>query len=368
MVSGLLPAPAESVKTSGQLALNRDRRYFLGVLTSLAGAVARWVRPFSLVAVVACIGALTGPVQADYAPQIRLADESNPLAGRPFYVDPISGAMRAAKNANPPSPELTTIANTPQAYWLDHAFPTGTVANTVSRHVGAAQAVGAMPVLAIYAIPNRDCGSFAAGGFASGSGYRQWIDAIASGLGSMPAAIILEPDAIAMADCLSPDQRAERFALLSYAADALSRDPAAVVYIDGGHSRWISAEKLAAGLNEVGVDRVRGFSLNTTNYYTTEEQIAYGEAVSAMTNGAHYVIDTSRNGAGPIEDSPLSWCNPAGRALGVPPTTDTAGAHADAYLWVKRVGESDGSCNSGQPPAGQFVSQYAIELVRNAGQ
>ena len=49
-------------------------------------------------------------------------------------------------------------------------------------------------------------------------------------------------------------------------------------------------------------------------------------------NGAHYVIDTSRNGAGPAPEHPLSWCNPAGRALGTPPTTDTAGAHADAYL------------------------------------
>lgn len=333
------------------------------MFTSTVRAIARRVSPFSAAAAFSCVALLAGVVQA--APAV--ADDGNPLAGRPFYVDPISQAMRAAKNASPPSPELTAIANTPQAYWLDHAFPAGTVAATVSRYAGAAAAAGATPVLAIYAIPNRDCGSFAAGGFASGAGYRQWIDAIASGLGSLPAAIILEPDAIAMADCLSADQRAERFALLRYAVDTLTQDPAAAVYIDGGHSRWISAEQLAAGLNEVGVDKARGFSLNTTNYYTTEEQIGYGEAVSAMTGGSHYVIDTSRNGAGPADDSPLNWCNPGGRAMGATPTTNTDGAHADAYLWVKRVGESDGSCQSGQPPAGQFVSQYAIELVRNAG-
>lgn len=290
------------------------------MFASSFGAVARWVRPFSALAALAVVGAVVTTTQA--APQIRLVDESNPLAGRPFYVDPISQAMRAAKNANPPSPELTRIANTPQAYWLDQAFSAGTVTGTVSKYVGAAQAAGAMPVLALYAIPNRDCGSFAAGGFATGAGYRQWIDSIASGLGSMPAAIILEPDAIAMADCLSPDQRAERFALLRYAVDTLTADPAAAVYVDGGHSRWISAEKLAAGLNEVGVSRARGFSLNTTNYYTTEEQIGYGETVSAMTGGSHYVIDTSRNGAGPAAESPLNWCNPGGRALALhrPPT------------------------------------------------
>ena len=144
------------------------------------------------------------------------------------------------------------------------------------------------------------------------------------------------------------------------------RDPAAAVYIDGGHSRWLSADVLASRLNQIGVSRARGFSLNTTNYFTTEEEIGYGEAVSALTNGAHYVIDTSRNGAGPLPDAPLSWCNPRGRALGAAPTTDTAGAHADAYLWLKRVGESDGSCDRGDPQAGAFINQFAIELVRNA--
>jgi endoglucanase len=82
-------------------------------------------------------------VQPGPAPALRLVSESNPLAGKPFYVDPISASMVAAKNANPPNPTLTAIANTPQAYWLDHAFPTATVAGTVSRYAGAAQAAGA---------------------------------------------------------------------------------------------------------------------------------------------------------------------------------------------------------------------------------
>jgi len=329
--------------------------YFAEVMFSARGMAARWIAPFVVVAAVAGLGC-----------PVALADDGNPLAGRPFYVDPISRAMTAAKNANPPSPELTAIANTPQAYWLDHAFPAATVTNTVSRYAGAAQAAGATPIFAIYAIPYRDCGSFAAGGFSSAAGYRGWIDSIAAGLGSMPAAIILEPDALAMADCLSADQRQERFDLISYAVDSLTRNPAATVYIDGGHSRWVSAEVMADRLNTVGVSKARGFSLNITNYYTTEEQIGYGETISGLTGGSHYVIDTSRNGAGPLPDAPLSWCNPRGRALGAQPTTDTAGAHADAYLWLKRVGESDGSCDRGDPQAGAFINQFAIELVRNA--
>lgn len=333
------------------------------MISSVARVIGLGVAP--VLAAAAVIGANavpSAPVRAD-SPAIRLVDESNPLAGRPFYVDPISNAMRAA-NSNP-TPELAALANTPTAFWVDEAF--GSPAATVGRYVGAAAAAGATPVLALYAIPHRDCGSYAAGGFATADAYRQWIDGVAAGLGSMPAAIILEPDAIAMADCLSADQQQERFELLSYAVDALTRDPAAAVYIDGGHSRWLSADVLAARLNQVGVERARGFSLNTANFYTTEEEIGFGEAVSGMTNGAHYVIDTSRNGAGPAVGVDLDWCNPGGRAMGAAPTTATAGAHVDAYLWVKRPGESDGSCRSGEPPAGRFVSEFAIELVRNAG-
>ncbi|OSC40369.1 1,4-beta-glucanase [Mycobacterium decipiens] len=342
--------------------------YFSGVMSSALGAVARWITAFVAVAAVAGMGLLADPVRVVPAPRVTLVDAANPLAGMPFYVDPGSAAMVAARNANPPSAELTAVANTPQSYWLDQAFPASTVGGTIARYTGAAQGAGAMPILTLYGIPHRDCGSYASGGFATGADYRGWIDAVASGLGSSPAAVIVEPDALAMADCLSADQRQERFDLVRYAVDTLTRDPAAAVYVDAGHSRWVSAEEMAARLNQVGVGRARGYSLNISNFYTTDEEIGYGEAIAGRTNGSHYVIDTSRNGAGPAPDSPLNWCNPSGRALGAPPTTATGGAHADAYLWIKRPGESDGSCGRGEPQAGRFVNQYAIDLAHNAGQ
>ena len=332
-------------------------------MSSAVRAVARWIAPFLTVAAVAGMGLVSDPVQVGPAPAVRLVDEVNPLAGAPFYVNPASVAMRAAQKADPPSPELTAIADTPQAYWI---VP-GSSASTVAKYVGDAQAAGAIPVLALYGIPHRDCGSFAAGGFGSASDYRAWIDGIAADIGGARAAVIVEPDALAMADCLSDGQRQERFDLIRYAVDTLTRNPAAAVYVDAGHSHWHSPEDMAARLNQAGVGNARGFSLNTANFWTTDEQSGYGEAISALTNGSHYVIDTSRNGAGPAPDSPLMWCNPEGRAMGTPPTTETASAHADAYLWIKRSGESDGSCNRGDPPAGTFVNQYVVDLVRNAG-
>ncbi|KMO70372.1 glycoside hydrolase family 6 protein [Mycolicibacterium chlorophenolicum] len=327
---------------------------FLGVISRAARVIARWTVP--LMALLAVAGLVSTP-----QPAIRLAADGNPLAGLPFYVNPDSKGIRASRGAG--NPTLDRVVNTPTAYWMDQL----STPSVDAKYIAAAQAAGTMPILALYGIPHRDCGSFAAGGFGSAGAYRSWIDGVAGAIGSGPATVILEPDALAMADCLSGDQRQERFDLMSYAVDTLTRNPATAVYVDAGHSRWVSAEEMANRLNQVGVAKARGFSLNTANFFTTDEEIGYGNAISGMTGGKPFVIDTSRNGAGPVEGDPLYWCNPDGRALGVAPTANTGNPQVDAFLWIKRPGESDGSCGRGEPGAGTFVNQYAIDLARNAG-
>ncbi|WP_422743309.1 glycoside hydrolase family 6 protein [Mycobacterium sp. WMMD1722] len=329
-------------------------------MSSVAGAVARWISPFLAVATVAGVGLIAAPEFAAQEPAVRLVSDANPLVGRPFYVNPNSKGTRAA--AGNPDPLLNAVVNTPTAYWMDHLSTPAVDA----KYIADAQAAGTIPILALYGIPNRDCGSFAAGGFGSGDSYRAWIDGVAGAIGGGPAAVILEPDALAMADCLSPDQQQERFDLIRYAVDTLTRNPGTAVYVDAGHARWVPADVMAGRLNQVDIQKARGFSLNTANFFTTEESVGYGNAVSGMVGGKPFVIDTSRNGAGPVEGDPLYWCNPSGRALGVAPTTNTGNPQVDAFLWVKRPGESDGSCR-GAPSAGTFVSQYAIDLARNAG-
>jgi endoglucanase len=331
-------------------------------MSSAAGRVARWIVPFLAVTAVAGFVSSTD-LETGRAPAVRLVDNANPLDGQNFYVNPASKAKTAADGVSPPSPELNAIANTPTAYWMDNLSTPAVDA----KYITTAQAAGTMPILALYGIPHRDCGSFAAGGFGSADAYKGWIDGVAAAIGGGPAAVILEPDALAMADCLSAGQRQERLDLMSYAVDTLTRNPATALYLDAGHSRWVSADKMAAMLNQVGVGKARGFSLNTANFFTTGEEIGYGDAISGMTNGAHYVIDTSRNGAGPA-DGEMYWCNPSGRALGAAPTTATGNGNVDAFLWVKRPGESDGSCGQGDPGAGRFVNSFAIDLARNAGQ
>ena len=78
-----------------------------------------------------------------------------------------------------------------------------------------------------------------------------------------------------------------------------------------------------------------------------------------------FIIDSSRNGNGPAPTDAESWCNPEGRALGRAPTAETGEPALDAFVWIKRPGESDGECKGG-PPAGQWFGTRAAEMARNA--
>ncbi|HEY2941766.1 MAG TPA: glycoside hydrolase family 6 protein, partial [Vicinamibacteria bacterium] len=142
----------------------------------------------------------------------------------------------------------------------------------------------------------------------------------------------------------------------------LKADPAVGVYIDAGHSHWMSADTAAARLHAAGVADADGFSLNVSNFYATAGEIAYGRTISQRLGGKHFVVDTSRNGAGV---APSTWCNPPGMALGARPTAATGDALVDAYVWVKRPGESDGTCNGG-PSAGAFWPDYALGLAQRS--
>lgn len=340
-------------------------------------AVKRWMGTLAVVgmlAITGCSGIAPGePADVSVTSSIQAANPrpvngTNPLSGRAFYVDPTTSAAVAASTAQPRSEELNIIANTAQFRWIGEERPISGVADYVRRYVNVAEQVGQLPLLTLYAIPHRDCNGFTAGGFDTAGEYQKWVSQVGAGIGTSAAAIVVEPDALTAADCLAPAERQERADLLRYAVDTLTANPNAAVYIDGGHSRWLTPEELARRLQMVGVERARGFSLNVSNFFTTSEEIAYGEKVSQLTNGAHYVIDTSRNGAGPAPDAPLNWCNPPGRAIGPFPTTGTAGAHADAYLWIKHPGQSDGECDRQDPKSGLFMVAYAIDLVRNVGE
>ena len=223
--------------------------------------------------------------------------------------------------------------------------------------VANARAAGGVPVFVAYDIPGRDCGGWSAGGAGSPEAYARWISDIAAGIGTAEAVVVVEPDALAQ---LCGDATA-RLGMLRTAVGLLEQNAGTHTYLDAGHADWIDAGTMAQRLRSAGVAQADGFALNVSNFGTTAANVAYGERISALLGGAHFVVDTSRNGNGPGSD----WCNPSGRAIGERPTTATGSALVDAFLWVKTPGESDGTCNGG-PAAGEFWPSYALDLVRAA--
>lgn len=211
----------------------------------------------------------------------------------------------------------------------------------------------------------------------------------------------------------------EYYAQFRYAVDHLRRSaPNALVYLDGAHANWLTVGETAYRLWKSGVLDAQGFAANVSNFRTTEHSIAYGTWISkciyyatelapakgtpaafrscanqpmrdqaddpaawaetaawykahvdAVTESRempalpHFVIDTSRNGRGPLlierygkppyNQPPAvlaglgngAWCNPPELGVGHRPTTDTSVPLVDAYVWIKTVGESDGSCD-----------------------
>jgi endoglucanase len=274
-----------------------------------------------------------------------------------FYNDPDSPAAQAARAGL--GRGATALSTVPQARWVTEQDGR----STVDRYVGGAARAGQYPVLVTYAVPNRDCGSYSAGGFRTLAQYKAWIDQVRAGIAGRPTVVVVEPDGLVGTTCLTGAALTDRYAAIRYAAATLGADPGTLVYLDGGHSRWLSTTELATRLRNVAAPTTRGFALNVSNFFTTAEEVGYGERVSALLGGARYLVDTSRNGAGPAPDAPLNWCNPTGRLLGALPTTSTGAPHADAYLWVKNPGQSDGSCDRGEPASGAWFTTWADDVV-----
>jgi endoglucanase len=296
------------------------------------------------------------------APIYLLQSTRNPFAGKRLYVDPNSSAARQAETLRRSRPQdaalVAQIAHQPVAHWM------GGWASDIGREVQSAVATitgaGALPVFVAYNIPNRDCGSYSAGGANGGDAYRKWIRDFAKGLNRRESIVILEPDALAGMDCLNATARAARIDLIRDAVSVLKAQ-GADVYIDAGHAKWRSPEQMAERLKAADIAHADGFSLNVSNYIANDLNVAYGEKLSKLVGGKHFIIDTSRNGRGSSSD----WCNPHGQALGVTPTTTTGHPLIDAFLWIKQPGESDGTCNGG-PKAGSWWTDIAVELSRAA--
>ncbi|MFJ4923454.1 glycoside hydrolase family 6 protein [Streptomyces sp. NPDC088725] len=312
----------------------------------------------------------SGPRASDPAAS-AIRGEAAPTAASPFWTDPDSDAARQVKawesqGRDADAKALRRISERPVADWppADNPVP------VIQRAARGAAAAKRTVVLVAYNIPHRDCGLYSAGGAPDAQSYRDWIDRFAGAIGDTRAVVVLEPDAVPhIADGCTPAQHQdERIQLLSEAIGRLKRQPHTKVYLDAGNPAWISdPAKVAEPLRRAGINAADGFSLNVSNFQKNPAVEAFGTRLSGLLgDNVHFVVDTSRNGAGPLPGGRAqAWCNPPGRALGTPPTTTTGNELLDAYLWIKRPGQSDGTCRGG-PAAGTWWPSYALGLARRA--
>ncbi len=203
--------------------------------------------------------------------------------------------------------------------------------------------------------------------------FHRRIDEMAAATGRHPAVYLLEIDALGSSSCVTkmgsmPEWEND----LRYEIDKIASLPHTVAYVEGGYSDSNSVRYTARILNAIGVRKIRGFFTNDTHLNWTINEVRWATAISKLTHGAHFIVNTADNGRGPLlNPRPITQgienlCNPPGRGLGPMDTTNTGYRLADAWLWTHPPGNSSG-CGGG-PSGGTFWPQRAIGLAERANQ
>ncbi|KAJ5185683.1 1 4-beta cellobiohydrolase [Penicillium cf. griseofulvum] len=316
-------------------------------------------------------------------------------------------------------------AKVPSFYWLDTAAKVPTMGEFLAD-IKAKNAAGASPPIAgqfvVYDLPDRDCAALASNGEYSivdggVAKYKAYIDSIRKILveySDIQTILVVEPDSLAnlVTNMNVPKCAGAHDAYLectNYAVTQLNL-PNVAMYLDAGHAGWLGwpanlgpAAELYAGVYNKAEKpaSLRGLATNVANYngwslatcpsYTQgdancdEKKYINALAPLLKTAGwdAHFITDTGRNGVQPTKQTAWGdWCNVKGTGFGVRPTTETGDALADAFVWVKPGGESDGTSDTSAtrydahcglddalkpaPEAGSWFQEYFAQLVVNA--
>lgn len=123
-----------------------------------------------------------------------------------------------------------------------------------------------------------------------------------------------------------------------------------LLYLDVGNPNFLEMTQgipleFMAQSNALKQANFRGISLNTGNFYASDDVTMKGEELFSK-YGHHFVEDSSRNGGA---FSNRNWAeiyactkDPPHVKEGFLPTWDTSGTGKDGNLWINRIGFSDG--------------------------
>ena len=336
----------------------------------------------------------------------------NPFADVDMFVDSHYAARvqrtaaMAGGDATDLGAQIMRAAGIPTAIWLDEiaAISKMRVALEQARIQQQATGVTTLCTFVVYNLPGRDCSAQASSGEMTAGELRRYegeflepIRKLAAEFAEVRKVFILEPDSLPnlVTNAEQPRCKAASDDYKNGIAAAIRKlGPLGSIYVDAGWSGWIgtwSANRMAEVLVEViGLSGdaamfVRGFVINTSNYGSITAEAAYGGALRAAlatqgNNDLAFVIDTGRNGQTVAGKG--TWCNPKGAGLGRAPTAQSGIPFADALLWIKPPGESDGTSLAtqprfdpacahsaswkGAPQAGDWFNEQFKELVQLA--
>jgi endoglucanase len=202
--------------------------------------------------------------------------------------------------------------------------------------------------------------------------FQSEVSAMTRAIGRHPVVMLLEMDAIGSSHCMARNGGlADWEGDLRYEIDKVAVLPHTVVYVEGGYSDGAKPSYTARVLKAVHIQRIRGFYTNDTHINWTIKEIRWGEEVSRLVGGTHFIVNTSDSGRGPLlnanpaRQGVEALCNPPGRGAGPRPTADTGYSSVDAFLWIHVPGESSGHCNGGTA-SGTFWLARTLGEAANA--
>ncbi|RBR03849.1 uncharacterized protein FIESC28_11670 [Fusarium coffeatum] len=330
-------------------------------------------------------------------------------------IPKLSGAMATA---------AAKVADVPSFQWMDTydhiSFMEDSLADIRKANKAGGNYAGQFVV---YDLPDRDCAAAASNGEYSldkdgknkYKAYIAKIKGILQDYSDTRIILVIEPDSLAnlvtnlnVPKCANA---ASAYKELTIHALKELNLPNVSMYIDAGHGGWLGwpanlppAAKLYGEIYKAAgkPSRLRGLATNVSNYNGwklaskpdyTESNPNYDEqkfinALSPLLEqegwpNAKFIIDQGRSGKQPTgQKQQGNWCNAPGTGFGLRPSPNTGDPLADAFVWVKPGGESDGTSDSSAarydshcgienavkpaPEAGTWFQAYFEQLLKNA--
>ncbi|KAI0853292.1 glycoside hydrolase family 6 protein [Daldinia vernicosa] len=340
------------------------------------------------------------------------------LHANTFYREEVNKAVEQMTDAALKT-SAAKVADVGSFLWLD------SIAN-IAKFDAAVEDLPCEDILGlvIYDLPGRDCAAKASNGelkYNELDRYKtEYIDPIVAKVKANPNsafALLIEPDSLPnlvtnsdLSTCQESKTAYEEG--VAYALKSLNL-PNVVMYVDAGHGGWLGwdanlkpgAEGLAKVYKAAGSPKqVRGYATNIAGWNSWDQEPGeFSDASDAKYNSCqnektyvtkfsaalktagfpeHAIVDTGRNAVTGLREEWGDWCNVKGAGFGVRPTADTGLELADAFVWGKPGGESDGTSDESatrydsfcgkpdaykpSPEAGEWNQPYFEELLKNA--